>query len=197
MYYENKASGEFGLTIQGLRARFPNVSIPDNITQFSGWTMYEPAPAPVGEYAKVIEIQPKNGKQQWSISYDGVDKESVYEDISKQIDDTCAKVIEDFNRFRNGYYAREAEAKSYIESGYLGIPGQLIKGFADSAGMTYKDAADFTMQLAATLRKADTDVENLRMRKYTIRPNKDSIPEMIAKRDQIVNEIKTAVKGVK
>lgn len=189
MLYENKTTGEYGLSIRGLRLRFPNFTIPDGIEEFEGWTAYREVTKPYAEYANIVERQPKNGLQVWEVNYNTVFKDKVQADIYSKIDDACEVAIADFNRFRNAYYVREADAKQYIQNNYGGEVGALLKGFADAIGMSYKEAADLVMKQSEQLRSADIAIEDLRMRKYTINYRQDTIEQMIQKRDEIIAEI--------
>lgn len=197
MLYENKKTGEFGITLSELRSKFPNLSIPEGITALDDWTSYQEVARPYLEFGNVIEVKPVNGLQQWETNYNSVNKETVQVAIYRAIDDACATAIAEFSRFRAGYYAREEEAKQFISNDYSGVPGTLLKGFADSIGMTYKQASDLIMSQSEMLRKADITIEDLRMKKYTINYRQDTIDQMIQKRDEIISEIRSVAASVR
>ena len=83
---------------------------------------------------------------------------------------------------------REEEAKAYADKGYQGLPGSLLKNFADLIGLPYQAATNVILEQARLLREIDTGVANLRMAKYTITA-RDTVPEMLVKRDDIILQI--------
>lgn len=69
MFYENKDTGVFGLTLNDVRRLLPNMSIPDNTSDVGGYTGYIPVAQPVIDWNQdVVEVAPVNGRQTWSVT---------------------------------------------------------------------------------------------------------------------------------
>jgi hypothetical protein len=86
----------------------------------------------------------------------------------KQVDDLIGEIIGRAMRFQMGYVEREAEAKRYKATSYAGVPNDWIKRFADNIKIPYRMATDIILGQAAQLRKANKELEDLRMDKYLI-----------------------------
>ena len=196
MLYQNKKTGEFGVPLSVLRMKYPTFSIPDNAKKIGDWTQYKKTNRPIGEYITVTEIEPVNDTQQWKKEY-RKDKENIWKEMAKSIDDACALGFHEFDRFRAGYAQREEEAKAYKAANYAGEPGLLLKGFADKIGLTNKQAADLVLQQSVSLRTADQLIEDQRMRKYEINIKEDDVPTMLRKLNIILNDIKQIAAKVK
>ena len=185
--FYNTETGELSVTIEQLRNRYPLSSIPDDVTDFQEWTSYTTVMAPQREHSVLEELLPVNGVQQWQLTYIH-DKTGVLASIYNEIDDACYNTVSSFSRFRSEYIQREEEAKAYADKGYQGLPGSLLKNFADLIGLPYQAAANVILEQARLLREIDTGIANLRMAKYTITA-RDTVPEMLVKRDDIILQI--------
>lgn len=185
--FYNTETGELSVTIEQLRNRYPLSSIPDDVTDFQEWTSYTTVMAPQREHSVLEELPPVNGVQQWQLTYIH-DKTGVLASIYTEIDDACYNAVSGFSRFRSEYLQREEEAKAYADKGYQGLPGSLLKNFADLIGLPYQAATNVILEQARLLREIDTGIANLRMAKYTITAS-DTIPEMLVKRDDIILQI--------
>lgn len=185
--FYNTETGELSVTIEQLRNRYPLSSIPDDVTDFQEWTSYTTVMAPQREHSVLEELPPVNGVQQWQLTYIH-DKTGVLASIYNEIDDACYNAVSSFSRFRSEYIQREEEAKAYADKGYQGLPGSLLKNFADLIGLPYQAAANVILEQARLLREIDTGIANLRMAKYTITA-RDTVPEMLVKRDDIILQI--------
>jgi hypothetical protein len=76
MLYENKTTGEFGITHSMLKAKFPNISFSEGILALEGYTAYERSSIPlVTESQYFVEKAPVDGVQ----VFDVVDKEETPE----------------------------------------------------------------------------------------------------------------------
>lgn len=185
--FYNTETGELSVTIEQLRNRYPLSSIPDDVTDFQEWTSYTTVMAPQREHSVLEELHPVNGVQQWQLTYIH-DKTGVLASIYNEIDDACYNTVSSFSRFRSEYIQREEEAKAYANKGYQGLPDSLLKNFADLIGLPYQAAANVILEQARLLREIDTGIANLRMAKYTITA-RDTVPEMLVKRDDIILQI--------
>ena len=185
--FYNTETGELSVTIEQLRNRYPLSSIPDDVTDFQEWTSYTTVMAPQREHSVLEELLPVNGVQQWQLTYIH-DKTGVLASIYNEIDDACYNTVSSFSRFRSEYIQREEEAKAYADKGYQGLPGSLLKNFADLIGLPYQAATNVILEQARLLREIDTGIANLRMAKYTITA-RDTVPEMLVKRDDIILQI--------
>lgn len=185
--FYNTETGELSVTIEQLRNRYPLSSIPDDVTDFQEWTSYTTVMAPQREHSVLEELPPVNGVQQWQLTYIH-DKTGVLASIYNEIDDACYNTVSSFSRFRSEYLQREEESKAYADKGYQGLPGSLLKNFADLIGLPYQAAANVILEQARLLREIDTGIANLRMAKYTITA-RDTVPEMLVKRDDIILQI--------
>lgn len=185
--FYNTETGELSVTIEQLRNRYPLSSIPDDVTDFQEWTSYTTVMAPQREHSVLEELHPVNGVQQWQLTYIH-DKTGVLASIYNEIDDACYNTVSSFSRFRSEYIQREEEAKAYANKGYQGLPGSLLKNFADLIGLPYQAATNVILEQARLLREIDTGIANLRMAKYTITA-RDTVPEMLVKRDDIILQI--------
>ena len=185
--FYNTETGELSVTIEQLRNKYPLSSIPDEINEFQEWASYTTVMAPQREHSVVEELPPLNGVQQWQLTYIH-DKTGVLASIYAEIDDACYNAVSSFSRFRSEYLQREEEAKAYTDKGFQGLPGSLLKNFADLIGLPYQAATNVILEQARLLREIDTGIANLRMAKYTITA-KDTVPEMLVKRNDIISQI--------
>ena len=188
MLYYNKEQNKFGYTIGMLRNIYPNVSIPDELTEFDGWIAYSETTPPQREYSIAIETEPVDGIQTWKLEWSS-SKDVIYNAAVSSIDNAVAEVRSTFDRFRDEYYKREAEAKEYVDGQYKGTPGTLLKTFADNASLKYDVAAGLILKQSAMLRQAYEELSNLRMSKYSILEKEDDIETIINKRNQILQSI--------
>lgn len=104
------------------------------------------------------------------------------------INDRIAAVYSKFTRFQLEYEMREAEAEAYKEAGYVGTPGTMIAKYAEVTGLTYQQATDATLTIAAQLRGAIPVIGNLRMEQYTVQATPD-----IATAEAKYNEVLTHI----
>lgn len=187
MLYHNTETGEYGKTLNQLRGMFPYASIPNEAEEVNGWVAYQPTSYNYKEYYRIEEDTPKDGFQVWKqVPID--DKNYIVKDCYTKIDDACSEAVKDFYRFRSSYETREREAQEYRDANYQGEAGSLLASFANSAGLDYKHAALVVLNQSKILRKADEDIEALRMLKYTLKPTL-SIEELVALRDKIIADI--------
>lgn len=194
LFYENIRTGQFGKTLGYVRALYPNVSIPDGIKEYDGWKAYEASSKPEKEFCNVVESAPVNGIQQWKI-IEPNDLVAVVISVQKSIDSFVADVIAPFSQFRQMYYDKEKEAEEYRKNAFSGEPGYLLKNFADAANISYKDATFKILKESELFRTVEKEVENLRMKKYSIKPE-DGLDNIIYKRDQIFQQLKECSKKV-
>lgn len=69
MLYQNKDTGQFGLTIGEVRREFPNSSIPDDTVEIGQYVGYvETAMPTISWNENVTEVQPVNGRQKWEVT---------------------------------------------------------------------------------------------------------------------------------
>jgi hypothetical protein len=87
----------------------------------------------------------------------------------QRVDQTIGDVLDRFNRFQNGYLARESAARAYKAAGYTGDVDAWISGYATNAGVSLQVAADTIIGQADALRAANMQLDAVqRMRKYAI-----------------------------
>lgn len=189
MLYENKTAGTFGKTLEDLRKQYPRTSIPRDVAKFGPWTAYTETVKPKVEYGIAEERTPLNGVQNW-VAVHRTDRDVVQAEIRKEIDNAAAKAIEKYNPFRTSYYQREEEAKAFIDSEYSGVPGGTLTSLANAIGIEVSQAANLVMRQSVVMRAADEAIENLRMQKYAINYQTDSVPVMIVRKNTIIEAIK-------
>lgn len=168
MPYYNSNTQTFGVSFEDLKARYPNVSLPVDIKEYDGWVWYSTTPKPSREYSTVKEVKPVDGKQAWELVW-SLTAQELENTLRKNLDDIVANAIHRHDRFRPEYQTREEEAKKYKAANYEGIPGKLLKGFADKAGMPYRNATDLVLTQSVNLRAIYDNLADQRMRKYEIK----------------------------
>lgn len=88
--------------------------------------------------------------------------------LSELIDNTVAEIYNKWTRFTSEYQAKEAAALAYKQAGYEGDISGWISSYADSAGLDYKEATDRILAQAESLRSAQIQIGQLRMRKFEL-----------------------------
>lgn len=195
--FQNKTTGQFGVTLMYLKSLYPNISFPKNLKEYGDWVSYETTSIPRKEYHIAVELAPKDGVQQWQLQLSG-NMNQIVKMIHTEIDDKVSLVTAPFERFRAQYDNREKEALVFKENRYEGEPGPLLKNFASSFGIDYRMATDRVLYQSHVLRKLDTDLENLRMRKYEIKLELDIDTIISIKRDiySKIEEIEVQSKNI-
>jgi hypothetical protein len=84
------------------------------------------------------------------------------------VDNVIAAVIQSKTRFAMGYEEREKAAIAFLAPENKEPASEWITRFADNTGMSHKQAAELVLSQATKLRKALSDLDNLRMDKYLI-----------------------------
>ena len=194
LYYNTKTK-QLGVSLVQLRAMHPTMSLAPDTKQVGDWVAYKTVVPPNREYSILTELPPKDGWQQWDLTYIH-DKGNVLSSIYKEIDDACADAKADFDRFRAEYEQRERDATEYTAKSFSGLPGPMLRSFADRVGMPYANAAQLVTQQALQLRKIDASIADLRMAKYAIKAT-DTVPEMLAKRNDILAKVQEQAKLLK
>lgn len=90
------------------------------------------------------------------------------QELSNRIDNQVAKIYALWTRFISEYQAKEVAALSYKLAGYKGDAGAWISSYADSAGLDYMEATDRILSQAESLRSAQAEIGQLRMRKFEL-----------------------------
>lgn len=108
--------------------------------------------------------------------------------LVREVDDQIAAIITRSTRFSMGYVEREAEAKRYKLSGYVGTPNKWVMDFANAVKIPARMATDIILGQATQLRKANEDLESLRMKKYLISAAK-TMELAEAQFNQIIREV--------
>lgn len=195
--YENKTTGEYGITLLMLRNLYPHVSLPKGIEKFEDWVGYEEHIPQVREFHRLVEMPPKDGIQQWEEVL-SLPISMIVKQLHTEIDNKVYSVTSPFERFRSQYDAREKEAISFKESDYQGECGSLLKAFASSFGITERQATERVLQQSESLRYLDTQIENLRMRKYELKEDMDINQIIEVKRDIFskIDEIEQMTKSL-
>lgn len=188
IYVVDESPKAWGLTHFNVRAALDeqNISTPENPAVFAeldlsefGYFEYHVTPIPEHDPAtqSVIDAEPllidEKWCQQWAIGALQVEViaqnlASAKASLVSQIDDHIATIQSKWTRFWLEYSEREAAALSYKNVNYQGTPDEWVSDFANSAGLTFKNAADRILLQAESLRPALKKLGGLRMRKYEI-----------------------------
>lgn len=88
--------------------------------------------------------------------------------LADLIDNKVAEIYNKWTRFTSEYQAKEAAALAYQQAGYEGETSGWISSYADSAGLDYKEATDRILAQAESLRSAQIQIGQLRMRKFEL-----------------------------
>lgn len=68
MFYKNNLTGTFGHTLAEVRRAYPNMSIPEGSSEVGVYSGYDSSTRPTPNWNEdVIESEPINGVQRWSI----------------------------------------------------------------------------------------------------------------------------------
>jgi hypothetical protein len=106
------------------------------------------------------------------------------------IDQKVALMYQAWTRFTTEYQAKEAAALTYKAASYRGEISIWISSYADAAGIGYKEAAEHILMQAESLRAAQVQVAQLRMRKFELtdladEPRYQLYEEIVAEIDQV------------
>ena len=110
-------------------------------------------------------------------------------ELAQTIDDAASDVYAKANRYSDEYKAREAAAIAYKTAEYKGDVSTFVSSFAQSAGLTNKDATDTILAQATAFRGALEMLGGLRMQKFAIKAMTD-IEVAQATTDGIVAQIR-------
>lgn len=89
-------------------------------------------------------------------------------ELFSKVDDQIELRYNKYTRFTVEYNKREAMAREFRSSGYVGEPHVLISTFAAEVGLSNQAAADLTISQADSIGAALDSMGSVRMRKYRI-----------------------------
>lgn len=110
--------------------------------------------------------------------------------LAALIDQKVALIYQGWTRFTSEYQAKEAAALAYKAASYRGEISVWISSYADAAGIGYKEAAERILIQAESLRAAQLQLGQLRVRKFELstlsdEPRLQLYESIIAEIDQV------------
>lgn len=140
-------NGEFGLTLDHIRRRFPTVSIPATGPTLDDVVAYQPAPTPDYDPAThvAIEIMPANALQQWRI--DPLPAEVAAENLRQRAEQLRQRITDEVQQRLDAF----ARTRGY--DGILSAATYATSGVAkfQQEGQRAVDLRDATWAAAYTI----------------------------------------------